>query len=267
MSERPSHGARFQRAVLRSRARYGSRGFVTIVTLTSVFLAVVITSVLMAVSGVAPDMVIPSIAISVAVPALVAPPMSYFVVTLLGQLEEANARLSLMVGTDVLTGLANRRGFFDVAESLVSSGTDSCPLIVGMVDLDEFKAINDRLGHHQGDLALRAIGARLAKIVGTDGIVGRIGGDEFALMIWGDRHVEAVDKEVVSGCRDVQVGPATVSATVGFSVAIPGESIDLTLARADADLYRRKAERRSRRDPRATAAVSSAETVAVSPRR
>ncbi len=84
--------------------------------------------------------------------------------------------------TDELTGLANRRLFYDRLNDAVAE--EEC-LAVAMVDLDRFKELNDTLGHHAGDLLLAQLGPRLSAVVGDEGLVARLGGDEFALLLPG----------------------------------------------------------------------------------
>ncbi len=87
--------------------------------------------------------------------------------------------------TDSLTGLNNRRGFFMRANTLLEFyPTDSKSLIVGYVDMNDLKLINDRFGHDDGDYSLKAIGSVITDFVTEyNGFAARIGGDEFAYII------------------------------------------------------------------------------------
>ncbi len=85
--------------------------------------------------------------------------------------------------TDDLTGLPNRRLFFERLVACFEAGGPTTRLAVLMIDLDRFKEINDSLGHHVGDDVLRQIGPRLTNAVGTTGTVARLGGDEFGLVL------------------------------------------------------------------------------------
>lgn len=86
--------------------------------------------------------------------------------------------------TDPLTGLLNRTGFLERSEALVNSAARyRLPLVIGFIDLDGFKKVNDTLGHHQGDELLRVVGAALRRATRDSDIAGRLGGDEFAIVL------------------------------------------------------------------------------------
>ncbi len=82
--------------------------------------------------------------------------------------------------TDDLTGLANRRAFTAEAERAV---TDQRPFALLMIDLDQFKELNDTLGHHVGDELLRGVGPRLSATMRPGDVVARLGGDEFGVLV------------------------------------------------------------------------------------
>ena len=94
-------------------------------------------------------------------------------------LEEANARLRRQVVTDHLTGLYNRRGF---EEALAAAPLEEMVTLL-LIDLDDFKAVNDRLGHEAGDLVLAEVGRRLLALVRSGDCVARVGGDEFGMIL------------------------------------------------------------------------------------
>ncbi|MGP3594277.1 GGDEF domain-containing protein [Vagococcus sp. WN89Y] len=101
---------------------------------------------------------------------------------LVNQLREANAALITHSYTDALTGLPNRRAIFDNLSTLFSLARHlDIHVIIAFIDLDNFKVINDQLGHEAGDRFLIDVGRRLAQERGKDDIVGRLGGDEFLI--------------------------------------------------------------------------------------
>lgn len=92
------------------------------------------------------------------------------------------ARVQIIANTDDLTGLPNRRGFLEAAEKCVASSGDKATALA-IVDLDNFKPVNDVFGHMVGDRLLRQIGARLETLCGDTDMVARIAGDEFAFLV------------------------------------------------------------------------------------
>ncbi|MEO9133017.1 MAG: diguanylate cyclase, partial [Sphingomonas sp.] len=97
------------------------------------------------------------------------------------ELEQANARLRKQVITDHLTGVYNRRGF---EEALSASRADEVASVL-LIDLDDFKEVNDRLGHRGGDIVLAEVGRRLPGLVRACDFVARVGGDEFGIILYG----------------------------------------------------------------------------------
>jgi len=99
---------------------------------------------------------------------------------LVEQLQVANERLTSYALTDALTGLPNRRALYDELERLLSRGRRAnSSVMVGMLDLDGFKSINDTYGHQAGDIFLQEISRRLTGGIRSSDMVGRMGGDEF----------------------------------------------------------------------------------------
>lgn len=135
---------------------------------------------------------------------------------------------------DPLTGLYNRR-FLEEVEAEVELRPRPMGAIV--VDVDHFKAYNDRFGHRMGDEVLRRMARFLSSQVRADDAVFRIGGDEFLALLLGDgaRHTRAVARRM----RDAASHRgAPVPFTLGWAVARDGESIERTVNRADRNLIR-----------------------------
>ncbi len=102
----------------------------------------------------------------------------------MNEIREKNDLLNHLSITDPLTGLLNRRGFFEAAQDLITSrSTRDLPAIIGYVDMDNLKQVNDIFGHKDGDFALRTIAETLRTVMPEDSIIARIGGDEFAICV------------------------------------------------------------------------------------
>ncbi|NDY92784.1 diguanylate cyclase [Ideonella livida] len=155
--------------------------------------------------------------------------------------------LHALAHTDPLTGLPNRRGLQAQLAQALRGATPQRPLALLMLDLDGFKAVNDRLGHDVGDLLLEAVAQRLRQQLRAHDVVARLGGDEFVVLapglggeadarFIGDKLLQAFDEPFAlqgEGCR--------VGLTIGYALAPqdsqqPGELLRL----ADAALYQGK---------------------------
>ena len=174
-----------------------------------------------------------------------------FIVLVLAK-DRAVNRYKAAAETDPLTALFNRRGFFAAAATLMARNTASkTPVSVLAFDLDHFKSINDRFGHKSGDAVLGLFAKVARTSMRADDVVGRIGGEEFVAIISGtlaeaciaaERVRSAFEKAAVApGSPEI---PATVS--IGVACGVPQVSIDVLIARADAVLYRAKANGRNR---------------------
>lgn len=152
---------------------------------------------------------------------------------------------ALKSDTDPLTELPNRRGFHRSVRVLAaeSSRDSNAHLSVVMVDLDDFKRINDTAGHAAGDRALIAVGDILRHSRRGDSVVGRVGGEEFVVALSGDRHDAIGLAERIR--REIAQVPARVTASIGVASSslfravphdIPGRVDDL-LDSADRAMY------------------------------
>jgi diguanylate cyclase (GGDEF)-like protein len=162
------------------------------------------------------------------------------VLALLIEVQAWNTReLRRAAGTDPLTGLANRRTWETEANrSLAHALRTGEPLTVALLDLDDFKRINDEQGHNAGDALLRTLAGRwTAELRGADSL-GRYGGDEFVLNLPDTDAARAED--LLARLRSGH--PAPWSA--GTATARPGDTLTDLLERADAELYRAKRARR-----------------------
>jgi two-component system cell cycle response regulator len=151
--------------------------------------------------------------------------------------------------TDPLTGLCNRRGFFEQAMEARARTIPDGNLSAILLDIDNFKQINDSYGHDAGDEAIRAC-AQAARF--DEAVTGRLGGDEFALLLEQRTLPEAIEiaedlrRRLASRPFDTGKGRIRLTWSVGVGEAQPHDTIDQLLARADAALYSAKAGGRNR---------------------
>jgi diguanylate cyclase (GGDEF)-like protein len=117
-------------------------------------------------------------------------------------LQRSEAKNSFLANHDALTGLANRSGF---DETLAKAAGEQRPFALIAMDLDLFKAVNDRYGHAAGDAVLKDIAGRLRERVGGQGLVGRLGGDEFMVFLDGITDRDEVMAIATGLVRDAQV--------------------------------------------------------------
>jgi diguanylate cyclase (GGDEF)-like protein len=166
------------------------------------------------------------------------------------KLRTANASLSFLAFHDSLTGLPNRARFLEgVEQALLRHAGDGGKVAVLYVDCDNFKSINDTLGHAAGDALLIEVAARIRQQLREDGLVARLGGDEFAVLLAPIGSVEftlRIAQRIASAIREPlehgAFGLVQASASVGVAV-FPDHADDpqQLLAAADAAMYRAKA--------------------------
>jgi diguanylate cyclase (GGDEF)-like protein len=155
-------------------------------------------------------------------------------------LARLNGRLRSQLVTGPLTGLLNRAGFREAAERVLSlAGRNEVAVSVALIDLDDFKQVNDRRGHAAGDELLVELGeAWRGELRGSE-VLARLGGDEFALVLAGTGRDGAGD-----ALRRLRAASPT-----GWSVGVVewrrGETLDRAMARADEELYRAKRDLRT----------------------
>lgn len=148
---------------------------------------------------------------------------------------------------DMLTKVSTRQRFFEVAQQLLEDDARA----VLYIDLDGFKAVNDRHGHSAGDFVLAITAKRLVEAIGAGALIGRLGGDEFAVLLppgstvtdteaCADRVVRAAAEPVDLSDTRVQIG-----ASVGITMRSADEDLDEVLERADRGLLEAKAAGRN----------------------
>lgn len=184
-----------------------------------------------------------------AIPLIVAPLLSWYLVGLLLKIYRIEEEMRSLASFDSLTGLLSRHAFFDRANTYVSlARRDQTLFSVLLVDLDHFKSINDRYGHAAGDAVLKLFADVVGSVARRSDIVGRLGGEEFALVLPSTGAAEALEfctrlhdavNKAVLKYRDDLI-EYTVSIGLASSDTAPDDNIDALLARADAALYRAK---------------------------
>jgi diguanylate cyclase (GGDEF)-like protein len=164
---------------------------------------------------------------------------------LLARVTDGQQRLVYQAYHDSLTGLANRARFREQLEEAVERHRrDGDGLALLFIDLDDFKLVNDRLGHTIGDRLLRAVGERLGSRACPDAVVARLGGDEFAVLLRGEFHQpEMVGERILEALSVpfvIDAHTLNVAASVGVVSPEGSESTltaDSLLRRADAAMY------------------------------
>ena len=168
----------------------------------------------------------------------------------LGTLRRNNIELDTLSRYDPLTGILNRRGFFDAAEKMVSERNPGESLLTVYADLNNLKIINDRYGHEEGDFSIRLTGQFLQDSFGKRGVCGRIGGDEFVCLVPCSGAAMSVDLyRTLHSAFDLfnRTSEKAYNITVSTGFYLLPKDMDSTLpemlAHADAMLYEEKQKR------------------------
>lgn len=162
-------------------------------------------------------------------------------------------RAEHMSNHDFLTGAASRKAFFDIAAlEMARAARTGRPLALLLVDMDHFKTINDRWGHHAGDCALRRLADGARTELRAIDCVARLGGDEFALLLPATDLTGAaaaalkLQQAVRHPPEDAADDVAMLTLSIGITLINPAEDIASAMARADGALYTAKADGRDR---------------------
>lgn len=161
--------------------------------------------------------------------------------------------LRRQVDDDNLSGLLNRRGF----EAKAGAALRRCieqdrPVALMIADLDHFKLINDNHGHAVGDAIIAAFGAHVRRIGPAEMVAGRIGGEEFALLVPGAgieaarQLAEAVRTGLQAACADHIPAKLCPTTSIGIAIGAPGTALSALMADADQALYQAKRTGRNR---------------------
>jgi diguanylate cyclase (GGDEF)-like protein len=166
------------------------------------------------------------------------------------QLAEAYSRLRALATTDGLTGLLNHRALMDFLSAAIRSNSDfGSPCSVILMDVDNFKQLNDQYGHPAGDEALRVLAAVLAHSAPPGSAVGRYGGEEFMLVIPGasESAATAVAEELRRRIQMAKTSSRPITVSVGVSTVYSmSKSEQALLDEADRALYSSKRNGKNR---------------------
>lgn len=225
--------------------------FVMQVTFLSITASVLATMLLMYILdlGIHPI----GMAVSAAVPAVVAPMVSYGIAKAYLDLSHAQMELQRVAQTDALTGLLNRIAFASRSEAVLTENVEpsKTPCLL-YIDADYFKNINDTYGHQAGDEALRVLADCLRQCCRATDLIGRIGGEEFAVLlthagvVGGQSAAERIRRAVENAPVEWQGSQLRFSVSIGVAPMRKDEDLDKLLSIADAALYRAKARGRNR---------------------
>ena len=189
------------------------------------------------------------------IPLLLAPPFFFYLLYKLRELAIAHHELLKVASTDGLTSCLNRQAFTVLVEAYLErterlDTRGEATLMV--IDVDHFKAVNDRFGHASGDEALRMISDEIKENVRENDLVGRIGGEEFGVFLPGaDRHeagivAERIRASVSAAKFSPQGGHVPLSVSVGATVYSTQSSFKEMFRMADECLYVAKNNGRNR---------------------
>ena len=195
-----------------------------------------------------------SLTIAMLAPTVVSAPIGGYIVHLLREVEIARQQAQALAWNDELTRLMNRRRFTEIGQrELALSRRAGRRLVAVLLDVDDFKRINDQHGHAGGDKLLQALGAALPGQLRATDLVSRWGGEEFALLLpdtdaaAAARPLERLRQAVESLPIDTEDGlPCRCTVSIGVPEATAEDSFDSLIDRADQAMYLAKSGGKNR---------------------
>ncbi len=207
-----------------------------------------------------------SLTIAILAPTMVSAPIGGYIVHLLRQVEQARRQAQALAWHDPLTGLLNRRRLIELGErELAIARRAARPLSAALIDIDNFKQINDQHGHATGDTVLQAVGQAVAGQLRETDLIGRWGGEEFVVFLpdtgleaantTAERMRAAVEGLAVPAGAGARTGAGTGASTgsflrctvsIGVHQAEPDSDFDRWVDQADRAMYLAKAAGKNR---------------------
>ena len=219
------------------------------ITGASVAGSLLMTIVTMSALGAAQRTFFIALLVATIIPTLVATPVGVVLTRLLHELDAARKLAQLLANTDALTGALNRRHFMEMGTLMLARAShDETPMSVLMLDIDDFKKINDRHGHQAGDEVLRTLARTCVKTLRPTDMLARWGGEEFVALLPSTAPADAVSistrlcAAIAQGSVDTdRNAPIGVTVSVGVAASLDGSArLEELLSRADAAMYEAK---------------------------
>jgi diguanylate cyclase (GGDEF)-like protein len=167
--------------------------------------------------------------------------------------ERVRRDLHSLASRDPLSGLLNRRGFHELADPLLAlSGRRDAPVALAVIDLDDFRRLNDHGGHALGDHAIVRVASRLLAESRAEDVVARFGGEEFVVLMpltdaeGASRFAERLRLAIAAELAGLSSAPGGLTASIGLVAARGPAEFPALYRRADEALYRAKAEGKNR---------------------
>jgi diguanylate cyclase (GGDEF)-like protein len=252
MEESGINHSRGGRVLLQVCKRHGLGPFVSLVTAVSVGISELMVGASALLFSYTRAEIIYSLLVAAVVPLVIAAPTSLLVGRLLVAVDRVAGELEVLARTDSLTNVRNRRAFVEDASQLLEQRfsmkdpAKTADVVVAMIDVDNFKQLNDRHGHAKGDAALIMVARQFSECAGGKAVLGRMGGDEFAIVALSERAT--VDSLIESFDRAADLGNfhSGLRCSVGTAVLSGPVTLAEALSNADFALYRVKASRDQR---------------------